>query len=82
MPFAGRYTLTGKNSKLNRFRGEPELEVAYEYLTRNLISQKSKCIVLNHDCYFDISLGTQSQPFIPVNFHEKNEHVKKSFFKN
>ena len=81
MPFAGRYTLTGKNSILNRFRGEPELEFAYEYLTTNMKNQESKCVVLNHDCYFDISSTTQSQSFIPVNFHKKDEHIKKVFSK-
>ena len=32
MPFAGRYTLTGKNIQLNQYRGEPELEYAQDYL--------------------------------------------------
>jgi UDP-MurNAc hydroxylase len=81
MPFAGRYTLTGKNTNLNKFRGEPELEYAYEYLIKNVSNQKSTCVVLNHDCNFDISSGTQSKSFIPVNFNEKNEYVKQVFSK-
>lgn len=76
MPFAGRYTLTGKNSVLNKYRGEPELEFAYNYLTQNIEKWKSKCVVLNHDCHFDISKGMSSKPFVPVNFDEKNEYVE------
>ena len=71
MPFAGRYTLTGKNVNLNKYRGEPELEHAYKYLVKSIPKNQSKCVVLNHDCNFDISTGKQSQEFVPVNFEEK-----------
>ena len=81
MPFAGRYTLTGKNVHLNKYRGEPELEHAYDYLIKNIPNEQSKCVVLNHDCSFDISLGIQSQEFIPVNFDEKNTFVSSVFSK-
>ena len=39
IPFAGRYTLCGKNTNLNQYRGEPELEDAFEWTCKN-ISQK------------------------------------------
>ena len=81
MPFAGRYTLTGKNVNLNKYRGEPELENAYDYLVKNIPENESKCVVLNHDCDFDISTGKQSQEFIPVNFDEKSNFVASVFSK-
>ena len=81
MPFAGRYTLTGKNVHLNKYRGEPELEHAYDYLIENIPNEESKCIILNHDCSFDISTGIKSQEFIPVNFDEKNTFVDTVFSK-
>jgi len=81
MPFAGRYTLTGKNVHLNKYRGEPELEHAYDYLIKNIPNEKSKCIILNHDCSFDISTKIKSQEFIPVNFDEKNTFVDTVFSK-
>ena len=81
MPFAGRYTLTGKNVELNKYRGEPELEHAYEYLVKNIPEDKSKCVVLNHECNFDISTEKQSQEFIPVNFDEKSNFVSSVFSK-
>ena len=43
MPFAGRYTLSGKNYLLNKKRGEPDLDYAVEYLTKNVDQNKSKC---------------------------------------
>ena len=79
MPFAGRYTLTGKNIQLNQYRGEPELEYAQDYLTKNISKEGPKCIVLNHDCDFNISTGIRSQEFIPVNFNEKNIFVNNVF---
>ena len=81
MPFAGRYTLTGKNINLNKYRGEPELEHAYEYLVRNIPKDESKCIVLNHECSFDISTEKQSQEFVPVDFEEKSNFVNSVFSK-
>lgn len=81
MPFAGRYTLTGRNISLNKYRGEPELETAYEYLSARIPEYESKCIVLNHDCFFDISKNFQSKEFEPVNFDEKDEYVKTKFLK-
>ena len=47
MPFAGKYTLAGKNYFLNEQRGEPDLDFAVEYLTNNIDQLKNKCVVLN-----------------------------------
>ena len=59
MPFAGQYTLAGKNYKLNDLRGLPELDEAFEYFnsSSNIDHSKSKCIVLNTQSSFDIMTG-------------------------
>ena len=41
IPFAGRYTLTGKFTELNQHRGEPELEYAFEWLKKNIPQKKT-----------------------------------------
>ena len=41
IPFAGRYTLCGKNADLNPYRGEPELGDADEWLRKQYRSEKT-----------------------------------------
>ena len=76
MPFAGKYTLTGKLVDLNSMRGEPELEDAYEYFISNIDQEKHKAIILNTNGIFDITTGSQSKKYIPVNLKEKNEYIQ------
>ncbi len=77
-PFAGRYTLGGKLYSLNKYRGNPEIEDAYQYFTttKNIDQSKQKCIILNQGEIFDISSGECSKPYEPVNISEKNQYVK------
>ena len=42
-PFAGKYTLAGKNSILNKNRGEPDLDYALDYLIKNTNQNETKC---------------------------------------
>ena len=49
IPFAGRYTLCGKNTVLNQYRGEPELEDAFEWLRNNIEQKTHHGIILNDD---------------------------------
>ncbi len=78
LPFAGRYTLGGKLSTLNKYRGNPELEEAYDYFTtsKQIDQTKHKCIALNPGEFLDISTGKCSKPYTPVNFSEKNQYIQ------
>ena len=77
LPFAGRYTLCGKNAVLNKFRGEPELEDAFEWLQKNNFEVQSKGILLNNNSFFDIDLGKNNEQYHPIDKNEKNEYIQK-----
>ena len=77
MPFAGRYTLSGKNYLLNKKRGEPDLDYAVEYLTKNVDQNKSKCIVLNSKESFDITSGNSTKKYEKINQKEKEKFTEK-----
>jgi UDP-MurNAc hydroxylase len=79
IPFAGRYTLTGKNAILNPFRGEPELEYAHDWLVQNVPQGEYKGIILNHDSYFDITTGKTSEEYKRMDLKKKQEYVDKVF---
>lgn len=73
IPFAGRYTLAGKNYQLNKYRGEPELEVAFDWFARNG-PQKSKAVLLNYDSYLDLDTGKTSEQYTRIDDAEKERY--------
>ncbi|MDE1725563.1 MAG: MBL fold metallo-hydrolase [Thaumarchaeota archaeon] len=75
IPFAGRYTLAGKNYQLNKYRGEPELEVAFDWFVKNG-PQNSIPILLNYDSYLDLDTGTTSEQYIRIDEKEKERYGK------
>ena len=75
IPFAGRYTLCGKNTVLNPYRGEPELEDAFEWLHNNIEQENHRGIILNDDCWFDVDTGCTSKNYVPINKNEKEDYV-------
>jgi UDP-MurNAc hydroxylase len=75
IPFAGRYTLSGKNYQLNEYRGEPELEVAFDWFVQNG-PQKSKAVLLNYDRYLDLDIGKTSEEYTRINDKEKEKYCK------
>ena len=75
LPFAGRYTLVGKLSKLNDNRGEPELEEAFDYLSKEINQDKNKGILLNPNSYFDITNNHISDPYKRINPEEKKRYI-------
>lgn len=75
LPFAGRYTLSGKNYTLNRYRGEPELEDAFEWMSQN-IPQKYRGILLNNDCWFDLDSKDSNKDYTPINKQDKKEFIE------
>jgi UDP-MurNAc hydroxylase len=78
MPFAGRYTLTGKLTKLNNFRGVTELDDAFEYFinSEQINSTKSKCIILNPNASFNTLIGESSEPYVKINNVEKEKYIQ------
>ena len=63
IPFAGRYTLCGKNTVLNPYRGEPELEDADEWLRNNIDQEKYRGVILNNDCWLDLDTGLPNKNY-------------------
>ena len=78
LPFAGRYTLGGKLSVLNDFRGVPELDDSYTYFenSKNIDSTKSKCILLDSESIFDLETYLLSDKHKKINLKEKNDYIK------
>lgn len=76
LPFAGRYTLSGKNYTLNQYRGEPELEDAFEWMKKN-IPEKYRGLLLNNDCWFDLDTETSNKEYTPINRQDKKEFTDK-----
>ncbi len=75
IPFAGRYTLCGKNTVLNQYRGEPELEDAAEWLQNNIEQKNHRCVLLNNDCWLDVDTGNTNKNYVPINRNEKEIYV-------
>ena len=75
VPFAGRYTLCGKRTDLNPYRGEPELEDACEEL-RHIIPGESWIVLINNDGWFDVDTGANDTEFVPIDKAEKGTYVR------
>jgi UDP-MurNAc hydroxylase len=76
IPFAGHYTLCGKNTSLNKYRGEPELEDAFEWIGSH-VGSKYKGIVLNYDCWLDLDTGKTNKKYSSIDMEEKSIYMKK-----
>ena len=76
IPFAGRYTLCGKNTSLNQYRGEPELEDAFEWTCENIPQEKYKGIILNNDSWFDINTKISNKEYNPINKKDKKKYIE------
>lgn len=79
MPFAGTYTLAGKLSELNDFRGVPELQEAVEFMKDKI--GNSLPVLLNSKQYFDLSLKQSSGKYIPENKNEKKQYIENTLSK-
>lgn len=78
LPFAGQYTLGGKLSHLNSFRGVPELEELPQIFSELLlsISSNSKLILLNSAEWFDVSTQKPSATFTPPDPQKRQTFVE------
>jgi len=75
IPFAGRYTLCGKNTLLNQYRGEPELEDAFEWLISQ-ISSEYVGIIINNDCWLDLDTGKTNKDYTPIDKFQKKKYIE------
>lgn len=77
MPFAGTYTLSGSLAELNQYVGMAERSVAREHFSTsdNVEPDDAECILLNSEERFDLSTGTQSAPYTPVDPAEKQRYI-------
>ena len=76
MPFAGRYTLAGKNYLMNEDRGEPDLDFALEYLSKRVDETKNKCLGLNSKENFDLDTNKISKPYEKIDLKKKDHYIK------
>ena len=69
LPFAGQYTLGGKNAALNQTKALREMEELPEIFETLLRENKSSAelVLLNQGESFDIDSGKASSPFAPPN---------------
>ena len=81
-PFAGKYTLAGKNSILNKNRGEPNLDYALDYLIENTDQNKTRCIALNSKESFDITTGTSTKKYQKRKFKIQGTIYKRKTIKD
>lgn len=79
LPFAGQYTLGGRLSELNAFRGVPELEELPE-LFNGLLKEKnlhSSLVLLNSGEWFDLETEKTSTLFQPPDPKQRSIFVDK-----
>lgn len=83
LPFAGQYTLGGRFSELNAFRGVPELEELPQIFSELLAkaSSKSQLVLLNSGEWFDIPTQKASAAFDPPD-PQKRKHFIEENLKN
>lgn len=78
LPFAGQYTLGGHLSKLNPFRGVPELEELPHIFADLLVKAQSssKLVLLNSGDWFDLATQKASAPFVPPDSKKRKQYVE------
>jgi UDP-MurNAc hydroxylase len=73
MPFAGTYTLRGKNAHLERFRVVPELQDALAYYQENY---GGRGVLLNSFEWYDLDSDSVSNEYVPIDYDEKIRYVE------
>ena len=68
--------MCSKNTALNQYRGEPELEDAFEWMCNNIPQEKYRGIILNNDCWFDIDTETSNKNYVPIDKSDKKKYVE------
>lgn len=73
MPFAGTYVLGGKLSKLNDYRGVPEIEEALETMSKKV---ESKGLLLNTYRTFDLYSPADVDLYKPIDIEKKKKYIE------
>ena len=79
MPFAGTYTLRGKNAHLEKFRVVPELQDALSFYQENY---KGIGVLLNSFEWYDLNTSEVSKEYTPINYDEKLKYVEEVLSKH
>jgi len=77
LPFAGTYTLSGKLTHLNKYRGVPDIEEALDYFKSKI--KQSQGILLNSYEYFDLSSSSHSKRYVSYKA-EKDKYINENLF--
>ncbi len=78
LPFAGTYTLSGKLSYLNPYRGIPSIDYTYDKLNDLIKTNKklnTKAIKINPGSEFDISLETSDKIYKPIDQKKYQNYI-------
>lgn len=79
MPFAGTYTLRGKNAHLEKFKAMPELQDALSFYQENY---KGIGILLNSFEWYDLNTSEISKQYTPIDYNEKLKYVEEVLSKH
>lgn len=76
MPFAGEYVLAGDRAELNEYTANPPREEALAFFESHVDPEDHECVFLNSGEYIDLTDGTRSAPFEPVDREAKREYIR------
>ena len=79
MPFAGTYTLRGKNAHLEKFRVVPELQDALSFYQEN---HEGVGVLLNSFEWYDLNTNQTSKEYTPIDYDEKLKYVEEVLSKH
>ena len=86
LPFAGTYTLNGKLSKLQNFRGVPSIDEAYNYIDKKIKEDVNlkfiKSLKINPDNTFDLKKNKLELPYVEFNKLKQQKYILKKLSKN
>ena len=74
LPFAGGYTLCGKLTNLNKFRGNPDNNQALKFYQQRY--QEGEGIILNQLASFDLKTKEISENFKPINIESRERYCR------
>ena len=78
LPYAGQYTLGGKNHWMNSYKGTFELDELLSDLVPMIEGKgyRSEMVLLDSGETFDLGTCQASAPFTPTNFIERRDYIK------
>jgi UDP-MurNAc hydroxylase len=77
MPFAGSYVLAGDHAAVNEYVAVVERSAARGYFEQSdAVPDDSECVLLNSEETFDVTTGTQSAPYTPIDPRRKRQYIE------